>query len=148
MNTWGLHHDEKQFANPDVFNPDRYAGKTLSAADYATSPDYENRDHYVYGAGRRLCVGIHLAERNLFLAMSMLLWAFNFEKEVDPVTKKPLEPDASPQTGYHEGIVSAKPFPCKVTLRSEARRETILREFVHAEAEIFSKYETSILLGK
>ncbi|KAH8693657.1 putative cytochrome P450 [Talaromyces proteolyticus] len=149
MNTWGLHHDEKQFANPDVFNPDRYAGKTLSAAEYAISPDYENRDHYGYGAGRRLCVGIHLAERNLFLAMSMLLWAFNFEKEIDLVTKKPLEPDISPLTGYHEGIVtSAKPFPCKVTLRSEARRETILREFEDVEVEILSKYETSIHLGK
>src|ERR1700733_6302398 len=31
------------------------------------------------GAGRRLCPGIHLAERNLFIAMAKLLWAFSFE---------------------------------------------------------------------
>ncbi len=49
LNVWGLHHDEAQFPNSDTFDPDRYKGRTLLAADYANSADYENRDHYGYG---------------------------------------------------------------------------------------------------
>jgi hypothetical protein len=38
--------------------------------------------------------------------------------------------------------VCAEDFPCEVTLRSEARRETIVRECEKARIEVFSRYET------
>lgn len=44
------------------------------------------RDHFMFGAGRRMCQGIHIAERSLFLAVSRLLWAFDFQRAVDPAT--------------------------------------------------------------
>lgn len=50
INVWGLHHDENKFHDPDNFDPDHYAGRNLLAAAYAVSSDYENRDHYNYGA--------------------------------------------------------------------------------------------------
>jgi cytochrome P450 len=37
----------------------------------------QTTDLYGYGSGRRLCPGIHLAERNLFLGIAKLLWAFD-----------------------------------------------------------------------
>lgn len=143
INVWGLHHDERYFPSPDSFNPERYLDKTLPAAHYVNSPDYANRDHYGYGAGRRICPGLHLADRNMFVAMAKLLWAFNFEKFIDPVTGKVAEPDSDPVTGYNsDGLVMfANPFKFKATLRSEARRETIMREFARAESEIFAKYD-------
>ncbi len=49
LNVWGLHHDESKFPNHDTFDPDHYKGRTLLAAEYANSADYENRDHYDYG---------------------------------------------------------------------------------------------------
>ena len=49
LNVWGLHHDESKFANHENFDPDHYKGRTLVAAEYANSADYENRDHYNYG---------------------------------------------------------------------------------------------------
>ena len=49
INAWGLHQDEKYFPDPDKFEPARYAGRTLLAPDYAASPDYGSRDHYIYG---------------------------------------------------------------------------------------------------
>ncbi|EXJ68791.1 uncharacterized protein A1O5_07722 [Cladophialophora psammophila CBS 110553] len=141
INVWGLHHDETKFPNHDIFDPDHYAGRTLLASEYAASADYESRDHYAYGAGRRLCPGIHLAERNLFQAISKLLWAFNFERGEDEAGG-PVEPDTDPITGYSEGfLVCAKHFPCKITVRSEMRRETIMREFQRAQEEVFHKYE-------
>ena len=45
--------------------------------------DIKDRDHWTFGAGRRLCPGIHVAERTLFLAMARILWAFDIGKAKD-----------------------------------------------------------------
>lgn len=135
-----MHHDPQHFPNPDVFDPDHYAGCTTLAPELATSADYEKRDHYGYGSGRRICPGIHLAERNLFLAIAKLCWGFDIAPGVD-ANGKVVEPNFDPSTGYSEGfLVCAKPFECKITPRSEERRKTIMREYETAEREVLSKY--------
>lgn len=139
INGWGMHHDEKRFPNPDTFDPDHYKGQTTLAPELASSSDYESRDHYGYGSGRRIYPGIHLAERNLFLGIAKLIWAFSIEPAVDDQGNV-VEYDFSPATGYSEGfLVCAKDFPCKITPRSEARRVTIMDEFERAQ-EVFSRF--------
>ncbi|KAK4212170.1 cytochrome P450 [Rhypophila decipiens] len=139
LNVWGLHHDPERFQNPDEFNPDRFANQTRPAAEYTASG--VDRDHFIYGAGRRICPGIHLAEREMFLGTAKLLWGFNFEQVVDEKTGLKLPIDTDPTTGYTEGfLVCPADFPCKVTVRSGERAKTILREFEKADVEVFSKY--------
>ncbi|KAI3007919.1 hypothetical protein CBS147346_2860 [Aspergillus niger] len=140
LNVWGLHHDENIFPNPDQFDPSRFEGRHKLAFDYAASPDYMQRDHYIYGAGRRLCPGIHLSERSMFLGAAKLLWAFNFEPARDE-NGNPIRIDTDPITGYTEGfLVCPRPYQCNVTPRSPAHAETILREFSRAESEVLSQY--------
>ncbi|KAJ5769077.1 hypothetical protein N7520_003636 [Penicillium odoratum] len=142
LNVWGLHHDESVFPNPEVFDPSRYKGRHNLASDSAASPDYMQRDHYIYGAGRRLCPGIHLSEWSMFLGVAKLLWGFRFEHEVDE-NGNPVEIDTDPITGYTEGfLVCPKPYRCKVVPRSKAHAETILREFASAESGFLSRYAT------
>ncbi|GAB1319456.1 hypothetical protein MFIFM68171_09666 [Madurella fahalii] len=130
-----------RFPNPDVFDPDHYKGITALAPELA-SGEYVNRDHYGYGSGRRICPGIHLAERNLFLAISKLVWAFNIGPGRD-ASGKVIEPDVSNEKAYCAGfLVCAEDFPCTITPRSEARVATILSESDRAKAQVFSKYET------
>lgn len=50
VNVYGLHQDESKFPHPNTFDPDHYKGRTLLAAEYANSADYENRDHYGFGS--------------------------------------------------------------------------------------------------
>lgn len=140
INSWGLHHDEQRYPNPDVFDPDHYKGITTLAPVLAAGPE-DARDHYGYGSGRRLCPGIHLAERNLFLAISKLLWAFEFKPGVDK-SGNTIQPDTNPQTGYSEGfLVCAKPFECDIKVRSEKRRQTIEKEYAAAQNDVFSKFD-------
>ncbi|KAK6383733.1 hypothetical protein LTS17_003025 [Exophiala oligosperma] len=142
VNVYGLHQDESKFPHPNTFDPDHYKGRTLLAAEYANSADYENRDHYGFGNGRRLCPGIHLADRNLWHAITKLLWAFKIEPKMDPETKKPILPDPSVETGYREGLTMCPfEFPAMITVRSEARRQLILKEYADAKANFFPKYE-------
>lgn len=103
--------------------------------------DVDLRDHYGYGSGRRICPGMHLAERNLFLAIAKLIWAFDIGPGIDEMTGLTIEPDVDPQTGYQEGLIlGARPFACRMSVRSEARRDVIVREFQKVDADVFSKF--------
>lgn len=140
INAFGMHHDEKRFPNPDMFDPEHYKGVTTLSPELAVG-DWELRDHYGYGAGRRLCPGSHLAERDLFLAIAKLLWAFHIEAGEDASGRR-MEPDVSNEKGYSTGFLTvAYPFACKMTPRSAERKATILREFEKAKSDVFSKYD-------
>lgn len=142
MNVWGLHHDSSLHDSPAHFNPLRYKDHTSLAPVYASSSDYENRDHYGYGAGRRICPGIHLAERGLFLAVAKILWAFDISPKLD-LTGCPHAIDSDPVTGYTDGFLRcAKPFDVTIKPRSEERRRRIMVEFEDAERDVFSQYDT------
>ncbi|CZR58813.1 related to O-methylsterigmatocystin oxidoreductase [Phialocephala subalpina] len=140
---WGLHHDEKHFPNPEVFDPDHYLGVTKLAPELAAAADYDARDHYGYGSGRRHCPGIHLAERNLFLGMAKLLWGFNItpRRDENGNVRRSEDVDVDPISAYNEGfLVCTHPFNAEFTVRSEKRRQTIMKEYEAAERDMFSKY--------
>ncbi len=140
INAFGMQHDSARFEDPDVFNPDHYAGVTELASELANG-DWEKRDHYGYGCGRRICPGMHVAERNLFLAIAKILWALNIERGVDS-TGKVVDPDVSNEEAYSAGfLVCAEPFPCKISVRSGARQETLRRELDAARSQVFSQFE-------
>ncbi|KAJ0337524.1 hypothetical protein COL26b_006343 [Colletotrichum chrysophilum] len=131
--TWALHHTDANYPGHDTFNPDRYLNHPKLANDYAGSPEWSNRDHYNYGAGRRICPGIHLAERNMWRIAAKLLWAFDFAEPLDPETGKVTPLDAN---AYNPGILQAPlEFKARITPRSEAHVATIRRE--HTDAERF-----------
>ncbi|KAK5460820.1 hypothetical protein LTS15_002883 [Exophiala xenobiotica] len=141
LSVWGLHHDESEFPDHHVFHPDHYKGRTLLESEYANSAEYDNRGHYGYGNGRRLCPGIHLADRNFFHTISKNLWAFDIDKAVDPKTGKSIIPVTNAVT-CSRGALSAcaYEFPCKLTVRSRAKRETIMKEYAEAKADVFPQY--------
>lgn len=120
----GVHNDEKRFPNPRVFDPSRYANDLQSAAEAALCSDATKRDHFLFGAGRRVCQGMHIAERSLFLAISRLLWAFDFELAEDENGMAAV-PDAAALT---EGIfVLPKKFPARLVPRN-ARKSAMVRD--------------------
>jgi phenylacetate 2-hydroxylase len=74
MNAYAADYDDAHFSNPMKFDPERY----LDVPDGAGTP------HYGYGAGSRMCVGSHLANRELYTAFVRLISAFEFTPPVDP----------------------------------------------------------------
>ncbi|CAN8095855.1 unnamed protein product [Discula destructiva] len=128
LNMWGLHHDPTRWDSPAEFKPERFAAYPKPASQYLN--DGPARDHFGYGAGRRVCPGVHVAERNLFVAMAKLLWAFEFRKTAGAK-------EAETSTGMVQAV---RDFECEVTVRSEKRAETIRREFEEAQ-EVFADYD-------
>ncbi|CAO3659713.1 unnamed protein product [Rhizopus stolonifer] len=84
MNLFALHNDPERFINPSEFNPERhmeYVKKTQNNRNF--SQMIEDRPHLGFSTGRRVCVGIHLAERTLYMALSSLLACFKIERVSD-----------------------------------------------------------------
>lgn len=135
LNVWGIHHDEKRWSEPEDFNPDRFSEHAALAPAYAASGDWEKRDHYGYGAGRRICPGIHLAERNLFIGIAKLLWAFEFTQPTGA------ESDTDPRTGASQGFLRApKEYGLAIKLRSPEKRNIIFKEFEEAKS-VFARFD-------
>ncbi|QPC63314.1 hypothetical protein HYE67_005545 [Fusarium culmorum] len=140
-NVTGLHSDPNKFKHPGEFHPDHYEGMQKLAQGYANTADENKRDHYAYGFGRRICAGMQIAERSLFTTFSKVLWAFDISAPKD-AQGRPVAMNLDPMTGYTEGtIVMPKPFKACIKVRSERRRETILREFEEVENNVFAQFD-------
>jgi cytochrome P450 len=131
-NVWAIHMDPKRYPNPRAFNPDRYKDDHQSLGDAAANPDARERDVFTFGAGRRICPGIHVAERSLFLGISRILWAFNITPSLDK-KGQPILPDPDRLT---QGFVCLpEKFPANITPRSKQRAEIVEREWKTTEKE-------------
>lgn len=129
--TRAIHMDPKLHKDPDTFEPSRYLNKPLPAADYINSNDPYQRDHFTYGAGRRVCPGVHVAERSLYINIVRTLWGFNIKKAVGPQGQ-----EIEPETGMIRGFLSVpKPFQCKISPRSARHAQVMRNVFKQAEAE-------------
>lgn len=120
LNVWALNMDPDTWPNPRTFDPFRFKDEERSEHEIATSSDAKGpRHNYAFGAGRRLCQGIHVAERSLFLAMACLLWAFDISTP---------DPGAIDTDDLRGGMAMAPaPFECRLKLR-DGWREKVLRE--------------------
>ncbi|KAF5558957.1 cytochrome p450 [Fusarium mexicanum] len=110
VNVWAIHNDPERHPSPRQFNPMRYINDQQTSIEAANNPDPTKRDHFVFGAGRRRCQGMHIADRSLFLAISRLLWAFDFDRVVSPETGKAIILDAADitealETSTHSALV-------------------------------------------
>jgi hypothetical protein len=124
-----MHHDEKRWEKPEDFMPERFERHPKLASHYTS--DGPDRDHFGYGAGRRVCPGIHVAERNLFIGIAKLLWAFDFQKKGLGNGK------VESSIGFLQCV---RNYECEITVRSDTRAETIRRELQEAE-KVFANYD-------
>lgn len=106
-------------------------GYDKPAAAYLNSADPYERDHFTYGAGRRVCPGIHVAEKSLFLNISRILWAFNISKK--KVDGKTIEPLNALVPGW---MCIPQPFENAITVRSTKHAELIEKIWDDASREI------------
>ncbi|KAJ7836881.1 cytochrome P450 [Mycena olivaceomarginata] len=113
LNCFTLHHNEARYPDPFKFNPDRYLGDYLTSEDSAKLLDANARDHWTFGAGRRICPGMAVAERELFLAVSRILWTFTVHEHPD----EPIHLDA------YRGNAARTPLAYRV--RFEPRHDKV-----------------------
>ncbi|KAF5367063.1 hypothetical protein D9758_003939 [Tetrapyrgos nigripes] len=135
-NTWGIYHDPEIYDDPETFKPERFL-----SSEYGVKPGVSDKDFrhtLVFGYGRRICPGMHLANNSIELNVLNFLWAFEFSPPTDPKTGSYLPVDT---WAYEKGVLPAPlPFPCEITPRSASKASMIDSEYL-AATEAFSKFE-------
>lgn len=126
MNTWAIHRDPARYENPSVFDPERFIGDNTTSSESANCIDVSKRDHFGFGAGRRICPGLNIADRSMLLGVARIFWAFDV---------KPKKGKALPkQDDFEPGFVAIpKRFDVDVRPRSEGRKEIVRREWEKAK---------------
>lgn len=108
-------HDPEVYENPMEFNPDRFLG--INGKEPEMDPH-----SIVFGFGRRICPGRHLADNTLYLSIAQSLAVFNITK----VTGEEVRPEFQP------GVISHPvPWKCRISPRSpehEALIDTVEKE--------------------
>jgi cytochrome P450 len=99
VNLWQCHHDPALYGDDAAnFNPERF----LDAQGKIIPGPAETREegHSTFGFGKRTCVGKHVANDSLFLAMATMLWAGNLERVRDQSGEEvPLDTETFVDTG-------------------------------------------------
>ncbi|KAI0066588.1 cytochrome P450 [Artomyces pyxidatus] len=117
-NIWAILHDPRVYPEPDLFNPERFL-----------TPDGQSRDDptlgAVFGFGKRICPGRHVAESTLFIVAASFLATYTIGKAKDAEGME--IPVGSEYTGI--GLISyPEEFKCSIVPRSAEAEELIAME--------------------
>lgn len=133
---YAIHYDPRRWKDPEEFKPERYLEYPLKAGAYAAIADPNERDHFDFGAGRRICPGMHLAENSLFVTLASILWLFEIKPAVDQLGVEQ-EVDVS-DAAYEEGVNTLpKPYQIRFLPRNERRVSVLKAEWTEAQKEGF-----------
>lgn len=131
-NWWAIHYDPEVYPEPEKFLPERWKHYPYGAAAAAVLPDGNKRDHISYGGGRRICAGIHLAEKSLFINVARLLWGFDIDFAKDE--HGDVIPLDFTTAGFLPGSGSIpKPYQCSILPRSKQHEELMRQEWREAQ---------------
>ncbi|KAK2597324.1 hypothetical protein QQS21_006098 [Conoideocrella luteorostrata] len=113
-NARAMTHDKQTYTNPDDFNPDRYAPVEMGGLG-------EPFPNGQFGYGRRICVGMHLAEASVWIVAAAILSTMSIQKAVDESGN-----EITPEVELTNGLTShPKPYQCRFVARDEVSAQVI-----------------------
>ncbi|KAI8150053.1 cytochrome P450 [Fennellomyces sp. T-0311] len=118
-NMYAMHWNPERYTDPKKFIPERFMDniRTMSAA---ANSRIENRDHYNFGWGRRICPGIHMAEVQMFNVMVRLIAKSEILPALD-AQGNPVYPDLN--SAHDAGLVL---HPSNDKVRITARTDALI----------------------
>ncbi|KAL1951983.1 hypothetical protein VTO73DRAFT_1132 [Trametes versicolor] len=114
-NAWAISHDPQTYAEPDVFNPDRYF------KDGAWDSSVLDPTTYAFGFGRRECPGRHFAVASIYIYVASVLQVFSIAPKRD-ANGKPVEIKPDMISGV---VTYPARFECDIKPRSTEAKELI-----------------------
>ncbi|KIJ19367.1 hypothetical protein PAXINDRAFT_68976, partial [Paxillus involutus ATCC 200175] len=109
-----ISHNEVKYPNPTAFLPERFLQSDGTLNDDNLS--------WIFGFGRRICPGRHLADASLWCAMVSILAVFTIQKT-----------EGSEEVKWTTGLACHPlPFPCKFVPRCEDTNGQRLAALLHA----------------
>ncbi|KAH7912798.1 cytochrome P450 [Hygrophoropsis aurantiaca] len=121
QNIWGMSRDESVYPNANDFNPDRWLDSKGQLADM-------NPPDFVFGFGRRVCPGRHVADASVWGAIASMLATFEFLRAKDPQGK-----DIEFVPSYTVGLARHPiPFPLSIApCRANLNKDKLI-QMIHS----------------
>ncbi|KAI9016367.1 cytochrome P450 [Phycomyces nitens] len=115
-----IHMNKDKNKDPEQFMPERFLGRTSTWLSNSRA-NIQERDMYAFGWGRRICLGVHLSEVELFNVCVRTFGRYNIEL--------PLGPDGLPQDILSKGSVfgGLTSIPHKYKVKVIKRRDIPLQ---------------------
>jgi len=115
-NIWAILRDERIYANPSAFIPERFLEKVDPTTERRRDPR-----NYVFGFGRRKCPGMNLVESSIWLLISSMIATLDISKAVDEFGNV-----VEPKVDFENPIFRIpNPFKCDIRPRSEQALKVI-----------------------
>ncbi|PBL03455.1 cytochrome P450 [Armillaria gallica] len=112
-NVWAILHEEKDYPNPLVFDPNRFIPED--------GKEPQPEPAAAFGFGRRVCPGRHLALNTVWITIASMAATLSFSKAIDPEGRV-----IEPSDTYTDGFVSLPvPFKCAIKARSAQAKALI-----------------------
>ncbi|KAH7377445.1 cytochrome P450 [Cadophora sp. MPI-SDFR-AT-0126] len=130
-NQWAIHREPSLYPDPERFNPERWLRPEYPTyrAPLSRFPSLQNFSSF--GFGRRICPGMNVAERSLFLLTARIMWACEFSKRKDNIGNDIEVPSYDYTSGFN---TQPRPFQFDLKARSEKRQQLVDEAWRHAEA--------------
>lgn len=115
-NARAMTRDATRYSDPDTFDPDRY----VPAEEGGRGEPFPTGQ---FGFGRRICVGKHLAEASVWIAIAQIASTLNIGRAVDENGREMI-----PVEELTEGLTShPKHFPCKMEPRDQKSLDVLMK---------------------
>jgi len=131
MNAYAADYDETYFDKPYSFIPERYLKDKESSIT--------GTPHYAFGAGSRMCIGAHLANRELYTAFLRIILSF---KILPPKNKEDEVILNCMDANKAKSALVAQPrdFKCRFVVRDQALLNKWMEGSTQRTADLY--YET------
>ena len=134
-NAWSIHHDAEHYEAPHEFRPERYmsdeADEHNMPSNSHTSSKSRSEPHVGFGLGRRACAGSYLADREMYLALSKLIFFFRIEQS-SHAEERDFDIDPATATANPFGLGS---MPLAYKVRFVPRNEELISAYTALEKE-------------
>ncbi|CUA68275.1 O-methylsterigmatocystin oxidoreductase [Rhizoctonia solani] len=116
-NIWGMLHDSTYYPSPYTFSPDRYLKSV---------PDPDPRK-YIFGFGRRVCPGLHVANNSAWIMCAGVLSLFDVRsgEDLDRRVKEIGGRDSAQLYKLFGDFGASLPFEYKITIRDAAAADLL-----------------------
>lgn len=94
-NIWAMSRDERVYADPEVFRPERFENLDRETAEFV------DPRRYTFGFGRRVCPGLLLADGSIWLAFANIIATLDIRKARDASGQ-----ESTPVAAWVSGFVS------------------------------------------
>ena len=129
-NQWAIHREPALYPDPERFNPDRWLRPEYPTYKEPLSKFPSLQNYSSFGFGRRICPGMNIAERSLFILTARIAWAFQFSRKLDANGNQIHVPDYDYVVGFNTW---PNKFPFELNPRSEKRKQIVVDAWKEAE---------------